>query len=78
MKQSDKVAVIEQGIQTGENGIFSEKLPDKLNVDNKRIFSRAHNSDIHALGIVPSKAKVLYTENETDFGHLCHQKSNPT
>lgn len=70
LRTLDSFSVIEQGIQTGDNDTFSEKLPAELTIDNTHIFSRAHNSDISNYEITPSDARVLYVENEMDFESL--------
>lgn len=67
LKDSNLCDVVEQGIQTGENNIFSptKGFPKKFPRD--RLYQRITNSEIEAYGFVADGIYLLYIENEDDF-----------
>ena len=70
LKDSILCDVVEQGIQTGENSIFSptKGFPKKFPSD--RLYQRITNSEIEAYGFVVDGIYLLYVENDDDFKDL--------
>ena len=65
-----QVDYLEQGIQTGDNDVFSEDLPEGWEVDGQFIRPRVHNSDIHPFGIDRGTGRVLHFGSQVALDDL--------
>jgi len=68
LRRHPAIDVVEQGVQTGDNGVFL--VPPEVQLDSPCLRQHVSNSGIRCFGLNPGMDRLLYIESDSEFEML--------